>query len=352
MKRLISVFLLTVFLLSFCVMGIGADETVDLAVTNGCHSIDGTMSLLGSDQLVENVSSAFLYETNSQTILYQWNCDRKVNPASLVKIMTGLLVLEKGTLTDQVTVKQSALDSISYDAISVDLQAGEVITVDDLMYCMLVYSANDAAAVLAEYVAGSHSDFVLLMNERAAELGCTGTAFTNAHGLHDENQYTTARDLCKILSAALTYDAFRTYFGTSNYTVPATNLHKERNLSSNNFFINKDSVAIYYDGRVTGGRTGVTAEGLRNIASLSESGNMEIICIVTDSASKLTEYGRTEKYGGFDETIDLLDAAYSGYSRRQIIFPNQTLRQESVLNGDNDLFITSYEGIFVHFAYA
>ncbi len=344
MKRLISLFLFTVFLLSICVMGVLADETVDLAVTSGCHSIDGTMSLLGSNQLVENVSSAFLYETNSQTILYQWDCDRKVNPASLVKIMTGLLVLEKGTLTDQVTVKQSALDSISYDAISVDLQAGEVISVDDLMYCMLVYSANDAAAVLAEYVAGSHSDFVLLMNERAAELGCTGTAFTNAHGLHDENQYTTARDLCKILSAALTYDAFRTYFGTSNYTVPATNLHKERNLSSNNFFINKDSVAIYYDGRVTGGRTGVTAEGLRNIASLSESGNMEVICIVTDSASKLTEYGRTEKYGGFDETIDLLDAAYSGYSRRQIIFPNQTLRQESVLNGDNDLFITSYEG--------
>lgn len=344
MKRLISFFLSGVLLFSSGILGVSAEETEDLAVTSGCHSIDGTMSLLGSNRLVENVSSAFLYETDSETILYQWDCDRKVNPASLVKIMTGLLVLEKGTLTDTVTVSQSALESITYDAISVDLQPGEIMSVDDLMNCMLVYSANDAATVLAEYISGSQSDFVILMNERAAELGCTSTAFTNAHGLHDVNQYTTARDLCKILSAALEYDAFRTYFGTINHTVPATNLHKERNLTSNNFFMNKESVAIYYDNRVTGGRTGVTSEGLRNIASLSESGNMEVICIVTESASTLSDNGRTEKYGGFDETISLLDAAYNGYSRRQIIFPNQTLRQDSVLNGDNDLFVTSYEG--------
>ncbi len=331
-------------LISLSVISACAEEEENLAVTNGCHSFDGRQAVLGNKQLIDNAGAVFMYETISDTVMYQWNGDQQFHPASLVKLMTGLLVLEKGTLSDTVTVTQNALDAVSYDAISVELQAGEKISVDHLMYCMLVYSANDAAAVLAEYIAGSQQEFVALMNARAVELGCTGTSFKNAHGLHDDDQYITARDLCRILSAALEYEEFRTYLGTINYRVPATNLHKERNLSSNNYLMNKESVAIYIDNRVTGGRTGVTKEGYRNIASLSQSGNMEIICIVMDAASTLSETGRTEVYGGFPETISLLDRAYSGFTRHQIIYPNQTLRQSPVSNGDNDVFVTCQEG--------
>ncbi len=343
-KRWIAFLLMLAWLCTAGIVSILADEAEDLTVTNGCHSLDGTQSLLGSSRLTENASSVFVYETKSQTIMYQWDSDKQVHPASLVKIMTGLLVVENGDLSDTVTVSQSALDSVSRDAISVELQAGEQISVDNLMYCMLVYSANDAAAVLAEYIAGSQPAFVDKMNERAAQLGCTGTVFVNAHGLHDDAQVTTARDLAKILDAALTYDAFRTFFGTAYYQVPATNLHKERNLSSNNYLMNKDAVGIYLDNRVTGGRTGITSEGYRNIASLSESGNMELICIVMDAASTLSETGRTEVYGGFPETIDFMNRAYNGYTRRQILYPNQILRQTPVVNGDNELFVTSYQG--------
>ncbi len=344
LKRLIVFFVaLAVFFSVCCVAAFAADEE-DLTVSKGCHSLDGTQSLLGSEKKTENAGSVFMYETQSQTVLYQWESDKPVYPASLVKIMSALLVLEKGNLTDTVIVTQSALDTVSYDAISVDLQAGEKISVEDLMYCLLVYSANDAAAVLAEYIAGSQAAFTAMMNDRAAELGCTGTVFTNPHGLHEDEQVTTARDLAKILNAALEHEAFRTFFGTIHYQVPATNLHQERRLSSNNYLMNTDAVGIYFDSRVTGGRTGITTEGYRNIASLSQSGNMEVICIVMDAASTLSDSGRTEVYGGFPETIALLDQAYTGYARRQIIFPNQTLQQYAVSGGDNDLFITSYEG--------
>ena len=323
-----------------------ADTTAvtDLAVTNGCHSVDGAIPFLGQDRLVENAQSVIMFETGSQTLMYAWNADTPMYPASLVKIMTALLVLEKGTLTDEVTVNQSALDTVSSDAISVELQAGEIMTVENLMYCMMVYSANDAAAVLAEYISGSQNEFVALMNTKAEELGCTGTTFTNPHGLHNELQLTTARDMCRILQAALEYDVFRTIFGTVTYTVPATNLQDQRSISTNNYLMHTAAVAIHYDGRVTGGRSGVTAEGFRCVASVSENGNMEMICIVMGAKSVYSENTTNiSSYGGFPETSKLLDMAYDGYARKQIIYENQILRQQPVLNGDNDVFAASYE---------
>lgn len=346
LKKRFTVFLLIlVLMLSVCKTRPMANVVeTDLAVVSGCHSVDAAVSFLGQDQLVENAQSIFLFETGSQTLMYAWNADVPMYPASLVKIMTALLVLENGTLSDEVTVSQSALDSVSSDAISADLQVGEIITVENLMYCMMVHSANDAAAVLAEYISGSQSEFVTLMNTRAVELACTGTCYTNPHGLHNDLQVTTARDICRVLQEALKHEAFRSMFGTVSYTVPATNMHDQRNLATNNYLMNTDTVAIHYDGRVTGGRSGVTAEGYRCVASTSESGNMELICIVMGAKSSYVEDSYSvSSYGGFPETSKLLDKAYSGYSRKQIIYENQILRQQPVLNGDSDVFAASYE---------
>ena len=315
----------------------------DLVITDSCKGFDANEPYLGTSQLVENVEAAFLYEINSDSLLYAWEADTPQYPASLVKIMTALLVLENGDLSDIVTVSQSALDSVSYDAISVDLLAGEQITVEDLMYCMMVKSANDAAVVLAEYVSGSQTEFVNKMNIRASELGCTGTHYVNASGLHDDEQVTTARDTCRILREALQHEFFRTVFGTAHYTVSATNLSEERVLSTNNFLMNAESVGIYFDTRVIGGRTGVTSDGYRCIASVAHSGSMEVICVVMGSASTFAENGSTEVYGGFPETIELYDLSFEGNSACQIIFENQVLRQQSVLNGDCDVFMISRE---------
>lgn len=347
-KRIFSFVLVTVLLLGCFILPAYADEASNNpAVMNGYYGVDGVKPYLGEGELVENVKSAFLFEVNSQSLLYAWNADLPQYPASFVKIMTALLVLENAELSSTVTVTQTALDTVSSDAISADLLAGEQLTVEELLYCMMVKSANDAAAVLAEYVSGSQEEFVVKMNERAAELGCTGTTYVNAHGLHDDHQVTTARDTCRILHEALKNDRFRTFFGTAYYTVPATNLSEERLLVTNNHLMSTNDVGIYFDARVTGGRTGVTTEGFQCIASTAQSGSMEVICIVMGSKSTFLEDGyRVDVFGGFPETIELLNHAFEGNTMRQIVFRDQILRQQSVLNGDSDVFAAAKDDLF------
>ncbi len=340
-KRLLSLLMVTVWMLSLCLMPVLAEEedTGNLTVTKGCHSIDAAIPFLGGEQAVMNARSVFMLETNSQTLMYAWNPDLPMYPASLTKLMTALLVFEKGNLQDTVTVQETALKSIDVYSLSVKLSPGENMSVENLLYCMLVYSANDAASVLAEYISGSEANFVSLMNSRAAELGCTNTTFVNPHGLHSKSQVTTARDVSRILLELLKYDTFRTMFGTVKHIVPATNKYpKERNLTSSNLMM--DKTLDYYDERVKGGRVGETAEGERCLATVSQSGNMEIITIVMGSRYSYDTDGETIlTIGGFYETKDLLDKAYDGYARRQIVSENQIMVQKKVSNGDCDLFV-------------
>lgn len=347
MIRRLLIFIVCGMMLLSCFTGsalAAEDEKQSVMITDGCHTVDGAKAYLGTDGLVENVKSVFMFETKSQTLLYQWFADEQYYPASLVKIMTALLVLENCDLTAQVTVSESALEGIPSDAVSLELVAGEQFTVEQLLYALMVASANDAAAVLAEYVSGSVSDFVILMNQRAQELGCTGTTFTNPHGLHNENQLTTARDVSRIMLAALEFESFRTYFGTPQYVLPATNLSEERELITNNHFMSTKKVGIYKDERVTGGRSGVDNDSFTNIVTISESGGMEVICIVMGSASKIADNGyAVEVYGGFPETISLLNHAYYNQSLVQFLCKDQIIKQQSVVNGDSDVFYTTNE---------
>lgn len=314
----------------------------DITVTNGSHGIDAAIPYMGSGKLVDGVRSAFIYETNSDTLMHSYNPDTRIHPAGLVKIMTALVVLENCDLQQMATATKTSLSSITNRDIAINLKPGEQMSVENLMYAMLVYAANDAASVLAEHTSGSVEAFVEQMNKRAQELGCTGTVFHNPHGLHHPDQYMTARDVCRIIVAALEYEAFRTMFCTDYYTIPATNMSDERKIVTNNYLINADFVAIYLDHRVKGGRTGVSDDSRRNIASLSESGDMELICIVMGAESVIASNGYSvDVYGGFPQTISLLDQAYQNTARRQIICQGQMLKQQTVINGDHNVFYFS-----------
>lgn len=324
----------------------------DLQATNnasaafGCHTIDAKLPLLGNDPIIENAEAAILYEYSSETLMYTLNADEKVEPASLVKIMTALIAVEDGNLTDAVTVKKTVLDTIPSDAVSIGLVENEVLTVEDLLYCMMVASGNDAAAVVADHIAGSQAQFVERMNLRASELGCTATKFTNVHGLYDASQYTTARDIARILSAALKNESFTNIFNTVSYTVPATNHSDPRKLTSGNFLINGE-VPIYQDERVTGGRTGVSSSGKRCIAAAAESGDMKYLTVVIGSADIYSEYSYTVKtFGGYKETSQLLDKGTEGFKVSQIVYADQAIEQRTVLNGDAELVLGAKESVF------
>ena len=308
---------------------------------NTCHSLDAGNTQLGAQKLIENAKSAVLYEATSDTLMYTLNADERMYPASLVKILTALIAVEKGELSDSVTVKEGAISSLPIDAVSADLVAGEQITLEDLIYCLLVGSANDAAAVIAEHISGSQNAFVQLMNQYAHELGCTGTQFTNAHGLHNEDQYTTARDCARILNAAMKNEVFRSIFTAVKHTVPATNKSEERNLGSNNSLMDPSS-KLYYDPRVIGGRTGVTEDGRRCIAAAAENNGMLLISVVMGSETTYQEDGYSAiTVGGYHETTALMDAGFNGYKSAQILFANQALRQCDVVDGDSDVILGS-----------
>lgn len=141
-----------------------------------------------------------------------------------------------------------------------NIQAGEEMTLRDLMYCAMLGSANEACNIIAVHISGSLDAFVSLMNERAAELGCTGTHFNNTHGLPDSDHYTTARDFTMITCEAMAHDLFVEISGTVSYTVPATNMSGERRLSNTNGLINPESSTYpgYYYEYARAGKTGHT----------------------------------------------------------------------------------------------
>lgn len=341
MKKLGVVCLIMCLIFTFHgVMSVAAQEESNGSVINGCHSIDASVPFLGTSQLVDNAKSVILFEMNSETLMYAWNADEQMSPASLVKIMTALLAIEKGNMDDPVLITEDVLFTVPDEAVSAELQADEVLSLQDLIYCMLVGSANDAAAVIADYVSGSQGAFVAEMNRYASEIGCTDTQFMNVHGLHDDQQYTTARDTARILAVAMKNELFRNIFGAVSYTVPATTKSEERELVTGNHLMTQAEMEIYYDARVTGGRTGITEDGYRCIASTAEQNGLALICVVLGAESVYTEDGYTEKvFGGFKETSALLDLGFSGHKNVQILYENQALKQSAVLNGASDVVI-------------
>lgn len=316
------------------------DVLSDKSVQQGCHTIDAQTPLLGSVPFTDNAKSIILYETNSDTLMYAYNADEQLYPSSFVKIMTCLIAVEKGILTDVVTVRQDILNSIPNDAVSANLRADEVIPLKDLLYCMMVHSANDAAAVIADHISGSQEKFVAEMNAYAEKLGCTGTKFMNAHGLHHPEQVTTARDTAKILAAAIKNKDFAKIFNTAFYAVAATNKSAPRYLETVNHLINNQEYAIYYDERVTGGRTGVTDDGYRCVAAASEADGLQMISVVMGTHSTFDEDTHVIKIvGGFMETLELLDMGYAGYREAQILYDGRILKQQVVTNGDSNVML-------------
>ena len=173
-------------------------EIQDASVTEGCHTIEAQRGILGERQLVTNCTAAFLFEYSSDTLMYSWNGDMQIVPASLVKIMTALIAIEQGDLADQVTVHTASFSSLPHDAAMIRgpmLKDGEIFSLEDMLNMMMLASGNDAAIVIAEHISGTQAAFVEEMNRYAEELGCKDTNFTNVHGMHDANQYSTCREL-------------------------------------------------------------------------------------------------------------------------------------------------------------
>ena len=310
------------------------------SIANGCRTIDGQSPLGGSERMLETAQSAFVYESSTDTVIYAYNPDLRMYPGSLSKILTALIALEEGKLSDVITVSTREISQLPVGAITAKLKEGEKVTLEDVLHCLILESANDAALIIAEYVAGNEADFVVLMNQRVQEMGCTNTYLTNCHGLDDAQQYTTARDMAKITLEATKNATFREIFKAKRYTIPPTNKKdEERKLASGNHLVYELVLPQFNDLRVTGGMPSyVSAAAGASIVFTAEDKGMSLVFVIMGTVRTMKENGYSVKYyGNFEESLDLLEYTFSGYKINRLLYNGQAMNQFPVSNGESSV---------------
>ena len=252
---------------------------------------------LTEDQLY--AKSAILIEASTGEVIFEKNADAAMFPASTTKIMTTLLGLTMGDMNATVTMDDFSAN-VPSDSSTIPLSVGETINFQDLLYATMVRSGNEGANLIAETISGNINDFADLMNQTAVSLGCTNTHFANANGLHDDNHYTTARDMAKIAQAAMQNETFRDIAKTYTYSLPRSNLQRSRVLVGNSDnWLNASEDNQYYYQYATGIKTGFHARAGYCYVGSAEKDGVSLISVVfyttktgrwTDS-KKLMEYG-------------------------------------------------------------
>lgn len=226
-------------------------------------------------------NSAIVIDAKSGQILYGKNMHKRCYPASITKVMTCLVALEHVNLSDTMTFSDNAIWGIERDSNHISLDVGEHITVEQCLYGILLQSANEASLGIAEHVAGSVSAFADMMNQKAAELGCTDTHFVNPNGLHDDNHYTSAYDMAFITQAAIQNPIFRQIDETTYYQIPPTNLQEEPRDLWHQLKMLYPTSSYYYE-PIEGGKTGYTDQAHNTLVTYASKNGMELICVMMD----------------------------------------------------------------------
>lgn len=269
--------------------------------------------------------AAVVMDLDSGTFLYSKNMDAAKYPASITKIMTALVAIENSSLLERVTFSENAIWGIERDSSHIGIRIGEILSMEECLYGMMLESANEVCLAVAEHISGSVEGFVELMNQKAAELGCTNTHFTNPNGLPDENHYTTAHDMALIAQAAYANPTFRKIVGTNSSTIPTTNKCGEiRWLSNHHKMLSGKAYA--YEG-CTGGKTGYTQAALNTLVTYAERNGRRLVCVSL----------RTNGAQIYIDTASMLDYGFNN-------FQNICIYDRSSCPGSQMLYPSLYFG--------
>ena len=280
--------------------------------------------------------SCLLMEASTGKVLYEKDMHAQMYPASTTKIMTAILALENCKLTDVATVSYNAVHSIPSGYSYANLQVGEELTIDQLLHVLLIPSANDAAVVLAEHIAGSVESFATMMNTKAIEIGCENTHFVNPNGVHDEQHYSTAYDLALMGKYAMQNDIFRSIVTTTRYTLPTTNKYdkEDRIFNTTNELLKEDyrqRADNYYYPACTGIKTGYTDPAKNCIVASAKKDGIEYIVVVL--GAERTSDGLS---GRNLDCITLFNYAFENYTVKQLHSEYETIQQISIINATKE----------------
>ena len=313
------------------VLGLLLALTVSLLVPTA-----SAVSYPGVPEITIEAQSALLIDLDTEQLLYEQNASERRYPASITKIMTCLLTLEaigRGELTMDtlVTVPEEALTDITKDSSTANLMAGEEITVNDLLYCLMLASANEAANVLAITVAGSVPAFVERMNARAQELGMENTHFVNPHGLHNDDHYTTAWDIFRMSKEAMTHAPFREIVSTGRYDTAPTNMSDARQLYNTNGLLARYKYPGHLYGGTIGIKTGSTSQAGYCLCAAAKKKGHTLVSVVLGADNPTDKWGNPIRMQ-FIESRRLLDWGFTNFSAATLLSSETYLQELPVKN--------------------
>lgn len=318
--------------LTGCMISISASVCVQAAVDMNVVSEIETDHINGWPQGPDIGSdTAVLMDADTGILLYDKGADVQRYPASITKIMTCLVALENSSLDEQVTFTETGVRNVTADSSNIETKTGEVIGMKDCLYALMLSSANDVAAQIAEHIGGTEQNFIDMMNQKAQEIGCKNTHFTNSSGLPDENHYSSARDMALIFREGLKNSQFKEIVSTSDYVIQPTNMTAgSRTLHNHHPMLTKGE-PYYYKGCI-GGKTGYT----------SAAGQTLVTCVKRKTGTYIVVTMYASDIGvSINDTTALLDYGYQNFSRKKleggsVLVPSGTdLNSLSVKNGDS-----------------
>lgn len=277
--------------------------------------------------------AGIVMDIDSGAILYAKNIDSPHYPASITKILTALVALEHNALTDTVTITPEDYDFLKRGDNHIGLKNGEQITMEDALYGTLLASGNEVAHALGSNTEGGYDHFINLMNEKAAELGCANSHFVNSHGLHDDNHYTTARDMALIGAAAFQNTDFRKITGTLQYTIPTTNVTNETRTFQNHQKMLFDWRKQYYEYCV-GGKTGYTDKALNTLVTFATKDDVNLVAVV------LRTHGSGNTYV---DTKAMLDYGFEHFTK--IPVSSEQLKEKNIQSVNKNSYVMLPSGI-------
>lgn len=276
MKKVKKLFAFLTTLSMVLMMSAHVMAAVDL---NAKYEVD-TNKIQGWPQAADIASdTGILMDADTGTVLFDKGGDQQRYPASITKIMTLLVAVENSSMDEQVTFTETGVRNVAADSSNINSKVGEVMTMQDCLHALMIISANDAAAQIAEHVGGTEQNFIDMMNQRAAEIGCTNTHFTNSSGLPDENHYSSAKDMALIFREGLKNKDFRSVLGDADYTIQPTNMTSDKRVMHTHHPMFAPESDIYYPGCI-GGKTGFTNLAAHTLVTAVEQNGATYIAVV------------------------------------------------------------------------
>lgn len=274
---------------------------------------------------IVSADAAILMDAETGTILYAKNIYAAEYPASTTKLLTGLIAYETCSMDEQVYFSDEAIGAITWDSSNMAAKPGEVYSMEQSLYGLLVGSANESANAIGEHISGTMADFALLMNERASELGCVNSHFVNANGLWHEDHYTCAYDLATIARAFFGHEILCKMSSTYSYQIAEENI-----IRSHNKLLPDCTYEYPY---LVGSKTGYTDKARQTLVTCAQKDGMKLICVVL----------KEESPSQFTDTIDLLNYGFSNFKKYNVSEYDQeyNIQTYDFFQTDNDVFGSS-----------